>query len=143
MSGVVLVGVDGSETARRAAEAAKRLASALGAELRVVTAFESDRVEIVESGADKWVLSDADAAEKVARRIAGELASGDLQTTFGAVRGRPGDALVKEAERVEATLIVVGNRRMQGLGRILGSVANTVAHNAPCDVYIAKTDEPA
>ena len=35
---------------------------------------------------------------------------------------------------------MVGNRRMQGLGRVLGSVANSVAHNAPCDVYIAKTD---
>jgi len=143
MSGVVLVGVDGSETARRAAESARRLATALEAELRVVTAFESDRVEIVESGADKWVLSDADAAEKVARTIAGELASDQLQTSFGAVRGKAGEALIKEAERVDAQLIVVGNRRMQGLGRILGSVANTVAHNAPCDVYIAKTDEPA
>jgi nucleotide-binding universal stress UspA family protein len=37
-------------------------------------------------------------------------------------------------------MIVVGNRRMQGIGRVLGSVANSVAHNAPCDVYIAKTD---
>jgi nucleotide-binding universal stress UspA family protein len=37
-------------------------------------------------------------------------------------------------------MIVVGNRRMHGIGRVLGSVANSVAHNAPCDVYIAKTD---
>jgi nucleotide-binding universal stress UspA family protein len=37
-------------------------------------------------------------------------------------------------------MIVVGNRRMRGIGRVLGSVANSVAHNAPCDVYIAKTD---
>jgi nucleotide-binding universal stress UspA family protein len=29
---------------------------------------------------------------------------------------------------------------MSGIGRVLGSVANSVAHNAPCDVYIAKTD---
>jgi nucleotide-binding universal stress UspA family protein len=36
-------------------------------------------------------------------------------------------------------MIVVGNRRMQGLGRLLGSVANDVAHHAPCDVHIVKT----
>ena len=36
-------------------------------------------------------------------------------------------------------LIVVGNRRMRGIGRVLGSVANSVAHNATCDVYIANT----
>jgi nucleotide-binding universal stress UspA family protein len=34
---------------------------------------------------------------------------------------------------------VLGNRRMQGAGRILGSVANSVAHHAPCDVYVVKT----
>ena len=28
---------------------------------------------------------------------------------------------------------------MQGLARVLGSVANSVAHGAPCDVYIVKT----
>ena len=38
-----------------------------------------------------------------------------------------------------ADVIVVGNRRMQGVGRLLGSVANEVAHNAPCDVFIVKT----
>ncbi|MFH5879036.1 universal stress protein [Arthrobacter sp. NA-172] len=142
MSGIVVVGVDGSETAMRAADSAKNLAIALGAELRVITAFEGDHVEIVESGSDKWILSDADAAEKVARQVAADLASDQLKTSYGSVHGKAGDALVKEAERVGAQVIVVGNRRMQGLGRVLGSVANTVAHNAPCDVYIAKTDAP-
>jgi nucleotide-binding universal stress UspA family protein len=28
---------------------------------------------------------------------------------------------------------------MHGLGRVLGSIANSVAHNASCDVYIANT----
>ena len=32
------------------------------------------------------------------------------------------------------------DRRVLSVGRVLGSVANSVAHNAPCDVYIAKTD---
>ena len=39
----------------------------------------------------------------------------------------------------EAELIVVGNRRTQGIGRVLGSVAVSVAAHAPCDVYIVKT----
>ena len=53
--------------------------------------------------------------------------------------GRPADALIREAISKEARVIVVGNRRMRGIGRVLGSVANSVAHNAPCDVYIANT----
>ena len=43
------------------------------------------------------------------------------------------------ASRLGAQLIVVGNVGMKGLGRVLGSVASSVALNAPCDVYIVKT----
>ena len=142
MTGVVIVGVDGSETAMRAAKAAQQLAIGLGASLRVVSAFDSNKTEVVEIGTDKWIVSDAAEAEAVARTVAERLADERLEVTYSAARGKPSEALVKEAEMLEARLIVVGNRRMQGLGRVLGSVANTVAHNAPCDVYIAKTDQP-
>ena len=36
-------------------------------------------------------------------------------------------------------MIVVGNRRVQGAGRILGSVAAHVTKNANCDVLVANT----
>jgi len=138
MSGIIVVGVDGSDTAKRAAEAARDLAAALGASLHVVSAFDSDRTEVFGSGSDQWIVSDADAAEQVARTVADSLGS-SVAVTYSAARGRPADALIKEAVRREARIIVVGNRRMQGIGRVLGSVANSVAHNAPCDVYIANT----
>ncbi|UVJ39435.1 universal stress protein [Arthrobacter sp. CJ23] len=141
MTGIVIVGVDGSETAMKAAQSAQHLAVALGASLRVVTAFDTDRTEVFEIGGDRWIVSDASEAEKVARTVAEKLQTEGLEVTYTAARGKPGDALINEAELVDARLIVVGNRRMQGLGRVLGSVANTVAHNAPCDVYIAKTDD--
>ena len=48
-------------------------------------------------------------------------------------------AIVSVAEDVGADLILVGNKRMQGAGRVLGSVPNDVAHTAPCAVLIAKT----
>lgn len=138
MSGIIVVGVDGSGTANRAAESAKELAAALGASLHVVSAFDSDRTEVVGSGSDQRVLSNADAAEHVARTVAESLGQ-NVVITYSAARGRPADALIKEALRMEARIIVVGNRRMHGIGRVLGSVANSVAHNAPCDVYIANT----
>ena len=62
-----------------------------------------------------------------------------LTITTGAGVGKPADLLIAEAKRLEATVIAVGNRRMQGAGRLLGSVANSIAHHAPCDVYIVKT----
>jgi len=138
MGGIIVVGVDGSATAKKAAESAKDLAAALGASLHVVSAFDSDRTEVFGSGSDRWIVSDADAAEQVARTVAESLGR-DITVTYSAARGRPADALIKEAVRMDARVIVVGNRRMHGIGRVLGSVANSVAHNAPCDVYIANT----
>lgn len=138
MGGMIVVGVDGSGTAKKAAESARDLAAALGKSLHVVSAFDTNRTEVVGTGSDQWIVSDADAAEQVARTVA-ESMGGDIMVTYSAARGRPADALIKEALRMEAQLIVVGNRRMQGIGRVLGSVANSVAHNAPCDVYIANT----
>lgn len=61
----------------------------------------------------------------------------DVQIAEG--KGKPADVLVEEAERLGAALIVVGNRRVQGPTRVLGAIATSVAHRAPCDVYIVKT----
>lgn len=140
MTGIIVVGVDGSETALKAAHTARDLAASLGATLHVVSAFDSDKTEVFGSGGDKWIVSDAGDAEKVARGVADSLRTPAVNVTYAAARGKPAEALIDEAARSGAQLIVVGNRRMKGLGRVLGSVANSVAHNAPCDVYIAKTD---
>ncbi|MDJ0459853.1 universal stress protein [Arthrobacter sp. NQ7] len=137
MSGIVVVGVDGSATARKAAEAARDLATGIGAILHVVAAFDGDHPGLG-SGSGNWLVPDADRAEQVARTVADTL-GGDFKITYAAAPGRPADALIREAIRKEARIIVVGNRRMRGIGRVLGSVANSVAHNAPCDVYIANT----
>ena len=136
MSDVVVVGVDGSESAKKAAEAARDLAASLGASLHVVTAFETESAETFGVGSDKVRISNADAAEMVANSLSN---SGQVSITHSAARGKPADALIKEAIRLDAKVIVVGNRRMRGIGRLLGSLANSVAHNAPCDVYIANT----
>jgi nucleotide-binding universal stress UspA family protein len=142
MTGIIVVGVDGSETALKAAQTARDLAATLGATLHVVSAFDSDRTEVFGSGSDEWIVSDAGEAEKVARGVANSLRTPEVNITYAAARGKPAEALIDEAGRAGAQLIVVGNKRMKGLGRVLGSVANSVAHNAPCDVYIAKTDTP-
>ncbi|WP_309081761.1 universal stress protein [Zhihengliuella sp.] len=142
MSGTVIVGVDGSTTSFKAATRAATVAAGLGAPLTVVTAYAKDSTEVVEIGNDTWVLDSAEQAEKLTNQVAFKLREvvpgATIQTK--ALRGKPTDALVTAAEDLEAQLIVVGNVGMKGLGRLLGSVATSVAQNAPCDVYIVKTD---
>jgi nucleotide-binding universal stress UspA family protein len=96
LSGIIVVGVDGSATARKAAEAARDLAAALGATLHVVSAFDDGRSDVFGPGSNKWLVSDADKAEHVARTVADTL-GGDVRITYSAAAGRPADALIREA----------------------------------------------
>ena len=52
-------------------------------------------------------------------------------------RGDPAKALVKLAASCNADLLVIGNKGMNR--RVLGSVPNSVTHNAPCSVLVVKT----
>ncbi|WGX97755.1 universal stress protein [Nocardioides sp. L-11A] len=142
MTGTIVVGVDGNERAERAAETAARLAAATGAALHVVCAYSREQSAEVEAGGERLTVSvseeSADIAARTAARLAGLVGAGGAVTS-AAVQARPADALLAEAERLDATLVVVGNRRMQGIARVLGSVPAAVAHHAQCDVYIVNT----
>lgn len=139
MANIILVGVDGSDTARKAAQTAAELAVATGATLHVLTAFDKDEIEQIEVGTDAWDVSSYDEAESVAETTARTLKDTGAAIEVSAMQGKPADSLVERARALDARLIVVGNRRVQGISRILGSVASSVAQHAPCDVYIVKT----
>ncbi len=53
--------------------------------------------------------------------------------------GSPAEVLCDLAAHLNADLIVVGNKGMQGGRRFLGSVPNTVSHHSPCSVLILDT----
>jgi universal stress protein A len=56
--------------------------------------------------------------------------------------GRPASEIHAEAERIQATLIVIGAHGRHGLPRLmLGSTANAVLHGAACDVLVVRIDE--
>lgn len=137
----ILVGVDDSETAARAAHAAASLADALQAELHVMTAYGRFEVERIDAGGEELIFSSERAgmsvAEEALRPLRREFPS--LKATAHAGEGKPAAALVELAERVDIDLIVVGNKRVQGITRVLGSIARDVVTQAPCDVYIAHT----
>lgn len=133
---VYVVGTDGSDTAAEAAKRAGTLAQATGATIHVVCAYSYRATTSVQAGSDVYVLSAVGEAEAVAEQQA---LAFRLAGVTAAVEGKPAAVLLAEAERIDAELIVVGNRRMQGVQRILGAVANDVAHHAGCDVLIVKT----
>ena len=141
MTKTIVCGVDNSPTAAAAARKAAELAVALGGDLHLLSAFGKVEAETVQVGLESFVLSTDMEAERVAGAVAVELRKEfpGLQVIPAASEGRPGEALVAAAERLDADLIVVGNKRVQGISRVLGSIARDVASHAPCDVYIAHT----
>lgn len=139
MTNLILVGVDGGEPSLRAARRAAELAVQLGASLHVVSAVDHAGVEEFPDRPGTTLVTSGEIAESIAADVARELGDVVENISSAVVAGRPAHALVDEAERVGASLIVVGNRRVQGISRVLGSVASGVAAHAPCDVYIVKS----
>lgn len=144
MSETIVVGTDGSETAKRAVQEAVRLAKALQAELHIVTGFRPMHATIsgAPAGAAKvWQpLPDSHVEATIQEAEAGVRLAGAKAKTH-VVKGDPADALLNIAKDVGASTIVVGNRGMRGGRRVLGSVPNTVSHKASCNVLIVQTDQ--
>ncbi len=136
----VIVGIDASQTAAEAARSAASLAAALNKSLTLVIAHpKGSSAHLAGPGGDSWDATAASGALNTARQVADSLRDVVSEIAVVEATGKPADVLVQEAKRLEVDIIVVGNRRMQGAGRVLGAIASAVARNAPCDVYIVKT----
>ncbi|MDW3177765.1 MAG: universal stress protein [Acidimicrobiia bacterium] len=134
----IVVGYDGSDRALRAVEEAADLSTAVGSVLNIVTAVDkADEIHEFGESSDKMYLSNKQIAQEQLANVASKFGHLDVRTS--AVAGAPARVLLEEASRIDADLILVGNRHVQGISRVLGSVAEDVAHKAPCAVLIAKT----
>ena len=134
----IMVGVDGSATSQDAAREAARLARETGAVLHLVTASKRSGSQTVRGGGESWTISDVDRASSQLKAFSQTIGDG-IEVQCSVLDGEPAKAIVTEAERIEADLIVVGNKRVNGVSRVLGAVAIDIVRHAPCSVYIAKT----
>jgi nucleotide-binding universal stress UspA family protein len=142
----IVVGTDGSDSAREAVRQAASLAQLTDASLDVVSAYEpvpTSRSEAEQRGAPSDVAHEFGPREDVNFALDG--AAGIARDFNVEVKphprdGDPADAILSVAEEVDADLIVVGNKGMTGARRfLLGSVPNKVSHHAPCSVIIVRT----
>lgn len=141
----IVVGTDGSATAKRAVREAVRLAKALDGEVHIVSAFEPVRgahIAGAPAGAAKVFAPLPDSTVQAILEEAASAARIDGATVrTHALDKSPADALLEVAAEVDADLIVVGSQGMHGTKRlVLGSVPNSVSHKARCNVLIVSTD---
>jgi nucleotide-binding universal stress UspA family protein len=139
----IVVGTDGSDSARQAVIQAAEMARSTGARLIIVSAYApvTARVAAGDSPeAEDWKVGADVLVDGVLQDATSATAASGIQVETRAVRGDAADAIIEVAEQEGADLIVVGNKGMTGARRfLLGSVPNKVSHHAPCSVLIVRT----
>jgi nucleotide-binding universal stress UspA family protein len=144
MGDSIVVGTDGSDTAKQAVSEAVRLAQALGAEVHIVSAFQPVHAKVTgapDGAAKVWQPLPHDQVDGILHQAVAGVRLAGVEVTPHAVRKDPADALIAVADEVGATMIVVGSKGMHGARRLaLGNVPNKVSHHARCNVLIVATD---
>jgi nucleotide-binding universal stress UspA family protein len=142
----IVVGTDGSDTARKAVDEAIDLAKSVGAAVCLVSAYEPVpqarlRQEARQMPEDlQWMVSPREEVDATLSDAADVVREAGLEVETFAREGDPAGAILDVAEERGADLIVVGNKGMTGARRfLLGSVPNRVSHHAPCAVLIVRT----
>jgi nucleotide-binding universal stress UspA family protein len=142
----IVVGTDGSETAKQAVREATELAKKTGASLDIVSAYDPVpasrlREERLEAPADiEHTVNPSEDVDATLAEAAKEAESAGVTVRTYARQGEPADVILDVADEENADLIVVGNKGMTGAKRfLLGSVPNKVSHHAPSSVLIVRT----
>jgi nucleotide-binding universal stress UspA family protein len=123
MTGTIICGVDGSESAKGAARVARGLSAQLGSRLVFVRVVDGASPEREISVAAARLQQLAECATNV-----------DCGAQWLVEAGHPADRLVAVAEKEGASLIVVGSTGPRS--SLLGSISADVSRRAPCPVVV-------
>ena len=142
----MVVGTDGSDTAKEAVRQATDLAQRTSANIHLVSAYEpvpegrlrEERQSVPDDL--QWMVNPREDVSTTLEQAAEAIREQGIEVETHAREGDPADAILDVAEEEGADLIVVGNKGMTGAKRfLLGSVPNKVSHHAPCSVMIIRT----
>ena len=135
----ILLAVDGSDHAVRAAKVAADLARCMKSELRIVVAYDPIPPYLGEPNLQVAIdarLGEAQAILQKAVALVGDI-PGEISTEL--IEGNPAEAIIEVAKTRNSEVIVMGSR---GLGRlaglVLGSTSQKVVSHAPCPVLIVR-----
>jgi nucleotide-binding universal stress UspA family protein len=147
----VVLAIDGSEEASRAAEAAVELCEKSGSELHVVHVGEDlylTSVTDLEMVVPTWAARENPDIEANFEQLAREVLDAEVEKVEAAggtvaqayLRIGVADAeIVDLAEEIEAGLVVLGSRGLGGIRRaLLGSVSYSVVRHAHCPVLVVR-----
>lgn len=133
--GPILVAYDGSDSARRALDQAATIAN--GQSVTVVSVAEL-LPQFGRAGAMLLPEEDGERKRELADAVQ-ILSQRGVKVTAVERRGDAAEAIVDEAQKEGADLIVIGSRGLNSAKRwLLGSVSTRVVHHAPCNVLVVR-----
>lgn len=137
----LIVGYDGSESARHALRAACELVQPDGV-VTVVHAYDVPWQADAYPWFEDFKEVCREVAEEVlepAKEICGEYRAG---ANFKTAIGKPAEVLAELAQSDDAELIVVGTRGLGTVRAAIGSVTHRLLHRARCPVLVVPESEP-
>jgi nucleotide-binding universal stress UspA family protein len=139
----ILIAVDGSAFAARAADAGLDLARSLSGEIAFVTVIDPAAARgaaLTGVAADEWAAMAERDARNLLAAFHDRAAAQPGALTF-LERGRPAAQILKAAAEWAADVIVVGTHGRGAVESIvLGSVAEGVLHHARCPVLVIRAE---
>ncbi|MDR3501524.1 MAG: universal stress protein [Legionella sp.] len=136
----VLFATDFDEVGVLAAHKAKKIADENGADLILVHVVEPIPAYAYPgfAGFAEVELSIREQAEKELNELGDKLGVDDQHRfiEFGSTKNE----ILRVAKERNIDLIVTGSHGKHGLSLLLGSTANSILHNAQCDVLIVRSD---
>jgi len=147
----IVLATDGSPCSDRAVQSVAMRPWPAGSQIEVVSVVHTrmpafpDVELMIEAAHLEALAADRERAPaRVQRAILCLTEEHTASVTGKVLEGDPRDAILEEAERWQADLIVVGSH---GFGptkrRLLGSVSQAIALHAPCSVEIVRCPHPA
>ncbi|MEM5338419.1 universal stress protein [Paraburkholderia azotifigens] len=135
----ILVGYDGSPSARHAVTFAVDLAKRFDARLHVLVVARAPDWGAIELERKEMVDYELRHANEVLDDVKAKLASSNEYPEFDLVIGQPAKEIVLYAEQHDIDHLVVGHRGHTPFDRwLIGSVARQVLAYAPCAVTIVR-----
>jgi nucleotide-binding universal stress UspA family protein len=137
----ILVGIDGSEPAAKAAQMAAEIAIRFGA--RITLAYVVPRLLLPP---DAYGLTVADVeqehyayAEKLLAHAVAQLGESGVQADTRVLTGPPAESLAEAAQASDVDLVVAGSRGRGAVARmLLGSVSDRLVHISPKPVLVVR-----
>ncbi len=136
----ILLAVDGSEHAMKAAHAASSLANAMNAQtLRIVIAYDTIPVHLGDPYMQNAINARVSETEDILQRAVQVVWAVSAQIYTEMIEGNPAETILNVARSRNSDLIILGARGLGKLsGLLLGSTSQKVLALAPCPVLIVR-----